>query len=31
MTLPLVVLAILSVVGGFFNLPHFLGEGNSQN
>ena len=30
MTLPLVVLAILSVVGGFFNLPHFLGEGNSQ-
>ena len=30
MTLPLVVLAILSVVGGFFNLPHFLGEGTSQ-
>ena len=30
MTLPLVVLAILSVVGGFLNLPHFLGEGNSQ-
>ncbi|KAF1857627.1 hypothetical protein Lal_00014640, partial [Lupinus albus] len=27
MTLPLVVLAVLSVVGGFFNLPHFLGEG----
>ena len=30
MTLPLVVLAVLSVVGGFFNLPHFLGEGTSQ-
>ena len=30
MTLPLVVLAVLSVIGGFFNLPHFLGEGNSQ-
>ena len=30
MTLPLVVLAILSVVGGFLNLPHFLGEGTSQ-
>ena len=30
MTLPLVVLAILSVVGGFLNLPHFLGEGSSQ-
>ncbi len=30
MTLPLVVLAILSVVGGFFNLPHFLGEAQSQ-
>ena len=26
MTLPLVVLAILSVVGSFLNLPHFLGE-----
>ena len=30
MTFPLVVLAILSVVGGFLNLPHFLGEGTSQ-
>ena len=30
MTLPLVVLAILSVVGGFLNLPHFLGERTSQ-
>ena len=30
MTLPLVVLAVLSVVGGFINLPHFLGEGSSQ-
>ena len=30
MTLPLVVLAILSVLGGFLNLPHFLGEGSSQ-
>lgn len=30
MTLPLVVLAVLSVIGGFINLPHFLGEGSSQ-
>jgi NADH-quinone oxidoreductase subunit L len=30
MTLPLVVLATLSVVGGFLNLPHFLGEETSQ-
>ena len=30
MTLPLVVLAILSVVGGFINLPHFIGHGNFQ-
>lgn len=30
MTLPLVVLALLSVAGGFLNLPHFLGEHNSQ-
>ena len=28
MTLPLVVLAILSVVGGFINLPHFIGHGH---
>ena len=31
MTLPLVVLAILSVVGGFINLPHFIGHGEYQN
>ena len=30
MTLPLVVLAVLSVVGGFLNLPHFAGEEISQ-
>lgn len=28
MTIPLVVLAVLSVVGGFINLPHFIGHGN---
>lgn len=28
MTLPLIVLAILSVVGGFINLPHFIGHGH---
>ncbi len=28
MTLPLIVLAVLSVVGGFINLPHFIGHGN---
>ena len=28
MTLPLMVLAFLSVVGGFINLPHFIGHGN---
>ena len=28
MTLPLIVLAILSVIGGFINLPHFIGHGN---
>lgn len=27
MTLPLIILAILSVVGGFINLPHFIGHG----
>ncbi len=27
MTLPLVVLAVLSIVGGWINLPHFIGEG----
>jgi NADH-quinone oxidoreductase subunit L len=26
MTLPLIVLAVLSIVGGLLNLPHFLGE-----
>ncbi|QDP84346.1 NADH-quinone oxidoreductase subunit L [Chryseobacterium sp. SNU WT5] len=28
MTLPLIVLAVLSVIGGFINLPHFIGHGN---
>lgn len=28
MTLPLMVLAFLSIVGGFINLPHFIGHGN---
>ncbi len=28
MTIPLVVLAVLSVVGGLINLPHFIGHGN---
>ena len=31
MTLPLVVLAVLSVVGGFINLPHVIGHGEYQN
>lgn len=31
MTVPLIVLAILSVVGGFVNLPHFIGHGHFQN
>lgn len=31
MTLPLVVLAVLSVVGGFINLPNFIGHGEYQN
>lgn len=30
MTLPLIILAILSVVGGFINLPHFIGHGHFQ-
>jgi NADH-quinone oxidoreductase subunit L len=30
MTIPLIVLAILSVVGGFLNTPHFLHLGNDQ-
>lgn len=30
MTLPLVVLAILSVVGGLFNLPHFVSHEHSD-
>jgi NADH-quinone oxidoreductase subunit L len=29
MTLPLLVLAVLSVIGGAVNLPHYLGEGVS--
>ncbi len=28
MTLPLIVLAIFSVIGGFINLPHFIGHGH---
>ncbi len=28
MTLPLIVLAILSVIGGFINLPHIIGHGH---
>ncbi len=28
MTLPLMVLAVLSVIGGFINLPHIIGHGN---
>ena len=28
MTIPLIVLTVLSVVGGFINLPHFIGHGN---
>lgn len=28
MTLPLIVLAILSVLGGLINLPHFIGHGH---
>lgn len=31
MTIPLIILAILSVVGGFINLPHFIGHGEYQN
>ncbi|MCZ2085503.1 MULTISPECIES: NADH-quinone oxidoreductase subunit L [unclassified Kaistella] len=31
MTLPLIVLAVLSVVGGFINLPHFIGHGEFAN
>ncbi|MBH1960655.1 MAG: NADH-quinone oxidoreductase subunit L [Flavobacteriia bacterium] len=27
MTIPLIVLAVLTVVGGFINLPHFIGHG----
>jgi NADH-quinone oxidoreductase subunit L len=30
MTAPLIVLAILSVIGGFLNTPHFLHLGNEQ-
>lgn len=28
MTLPLIVLAFFSIVGGFINLPHFIGHGH---
>jgi NADH-quinone oxidoreductase subunit L len=30
MTVPLIILAVLSVVGGFLNTPHFLHLGNEQ-
>lgn len=30
MTLPLMILAVLSVVGGFVNLPHFIAHGEYQ-
>ena len=29
MTIPLMVLAVLSLVGGFINLPHFIGHGQN--
>ena len=28
MTIPLIILAVLSVIGGFINLPHFIGHGD---
>jgi len=31
MTLPLVILAILSVIGGFLNLPHYVDHGNWEH
>ena len=30
MTLPLIVLAVLSAIGGFINLPHFIGHGHYE-
>ncbi len=30
MTVPLMILAVLSIAGGFLNTPHFLGLGNEQ-
>lgn len=30
MTIPLIILAVLSVIGGFLNTPHFLHLGNDQ-
>lgn len=27
MTIPLIILAVLTVIGGFINLPHFIGHG----
>jgi NADH-quinone oxidoreductase subunit L len=30
MTIPLIILAVLSIVGGFLNTPHFLHLGNDQ-
>lgn len=31
MTIPLIVLAILSIVGGFINLPHIIGHGDRKS
>lgn len=31
MTLPLIVLAVFSVIGGFINLPKFIGHGKFEN
>lgn len=31
MTLPLIVLGVLSVIGGFINLPHWIGHGKFAN
>lgn len=28
MTIPLIILAVLSILGGFINLPHFIGHGH---
>ena len=31
MTLPLIILAVLSIIGGFINLPHFIAEGKMES